>query len=134
MRLGRVVHVKDLDDPDAVRTKIRSAVTDSGTDVRRAPDKAGITNLIEILSAIRDVAPEEVEREFDGSGYGDFKSAVADAVVEYLGPIRERYPGLRGDEAALEAMLAAGAEKARAIASDTLADVREAMGIGPPRD
>ena len=123
-----------VDDPDALRTKIRSAVTDSGTDVRRAPDKAGITNLIEILSAIRDVAPEEVEREFDGSGYGDFKSAVADAVVEYLGPIRERYPGLRGDEAALEAMLAAGAEKARAIASDTLADVREAMGIGPPRD
>src|SRR2546423_6616873 len=123
-----------VDDPDALRTKIRSAVTDSGTDVRRAPDKAGITNLIEILSAIRDVAPEEVEREFDGSGYGDFKSAVADAVVDYRGPSRQRCHGLRADEAALEAMLAAGAEKARAIASDTLADVREAMGIGPPRD
>jgi tryptophanyl-tRNA synthetase len=122
-----------VDDADAVRTKIRSAVTDSGTEVRRAPDKAGITNLIEILAVIRDVAPEEVEREFDGSGYGDFKSAVADAVVEYLAPIRERYAELRADKAALEAMLAAGAEKARAIASDTLADVREAMGIGPPR-
>ncbi len=85
-----------LDDADAVRAKIRSAVTDSGAEVRHGPDKAGITNLIEILSVIRDVAPEEVEREFDGSGYGDFKSAVADAVVEYLAPIRERYAELRG--------------------------------------
>src|SRR3954464_7589096 len=118
-----------LDDAGAVRKKIRSAVTDSGTEVRRGPDKAGITNLIEILSVVRDVAPDEVEREFDGSGYGDFKSAVADAVVEYLAPIRDRYAELRRDEAALEAMLAAGAEKARVIASDTLVDVRGAMGV-----
>src|SRR5436190_5538938 len=122
-----------LDDADAVRKKIRSAVTDSGTEVRRGRDKAGITNLIEILSVVRDVAPDEVEREFDGSGYGDFKSAVADAVVEYLAPIRDRYAELRRDEAALEAMLAAGAEKARVIASDTLVDARGAMGVGPPR-
>jgi tryptophanyl-tRNA synthetase len=122
-----------VDEDDAVRDKVRSAVTDSGAEVRRGPDKAGITNLIEILSAVREVSPEEVEREFDGSGYGDFKSAVADAVVQYLAPVRERYGELRGDEAALEATLSAGAEKARAIASDTLADVREAMGIGPAR-
>src|SRR5438045_2298549 len=64
-----------LDEADAVRKKVRSAVTDSGTEVRRAPDKAGITNLIDIISVIRDVPPEEVEREFDGSGYGDFKGA-----------------------------------------------------------
>jgi len=122
-----------VDEDDAVRDKVRSAVTDSGAEVRRGPDKAGITNLIEILSAVREVSPEEVEREFDGSGYGDFKSAVADAVVQYLAPVRERYGEVRGDEAALEATLSAGAEKARAIASDTLADVREAIGIGPPR-
>ena len=122
-----------VDEDDAVRDKVRGAVTDSGAEVRRGPDKAGITNLIEILSAVREVSPEEVEREFDGSGYGDFKSAVADAVVQYLAPVRERYGELRGDEATLEATLSAGAEKARAIASDTLADVREAMGIGPPR-
>jgi tryptophanyl-tRNA synthetase len=122
-----------VDDSDAVRAKVRSAVTDSGTDVRRAPDKAGITNLIEILAVIRDVSPEEVEREFDGSGYGDFKSAVAEAVVDYLTPVRERYAELRRDEAALEAALAGGAERARAIAVETLADVRDAMGVGPPR-
>jgi tryptophanyl-tRNA synthetase len=122
-----------LDEPETLHRKIRSAVTDSGTEVRRGPDKEGIANLIEIMSAVRDIAPEEVEREFDGSGYGDFKSAVADEVVSYLAPVRERYGGLRGDEEALERTLAAGADKARAIASDTLADVRERMGVGPAR-
>src|SRR6476659_3950726 len=121
-----------LDPADVVRKKVRSAVTDSGTEVRRGPDKAGITNLIEVLSAVRGVAPEELEREFGGQGYGDFKGAVAEAVVEYLAPVRERYEELRSDEAAIEAALAAGAEKARAIASGTLADVRGAMGTGPP--
>jgi len=122
-----------LDPPDAVAKKVRSAVTDSGSEVRRAPDKAGITNLIDILSVVRDVTPEEVERQFDGSGYGDFKSAVAEEVVAYLAPVRERYDELRPDQAALESALGQGAEKARQIAADTLADVREAMGIGAPR-
>jgi len=122
-----------LDEADAVRKKVRSAVTDSGADVRRGPDKEGISNLIDILSVIRDVAPEDIEREFEGSGYGDFKGAVADAVVDYLAPVRERYAELRPDEAALESILGAGAEKARAISSVIVADVRDAMGIGPPR-
>jgi tryptophanyl-tRNA synthetase len=122
-----------IDEPDAVRRKIRSAVTDSGTEVRRGPDKEGIANLIEILSVVRGVGPEEIEREFDGSGYGDFKSAVAEEVVSYLAPIRERYGELRDDEGALEHTLAAGADKAREIASDTLVDVRERMGVGPAR-
>ena len=73
----------------------------------------------------------EIEQEFDGSGYGDFKAAVAEAVVEFLAPVRERYEELRPDEAELEATLEAGAEKARAIAAPTLAEVRSAMGIGP---
>jgi tryptophanyl-tRNA synthetase len=122
-----------LDEPDTVRRKIRSAVTDSGAEVRRGADKEGIANLIEVLSVVRGTAPEDVEREFDGAGYGDFKSAVADAVVEYLSPVRERYAELRPDEDELERTLAAGADKARAIASGTVADVREAMGVGPPR-
>jgi tryptophanyl-tRNA synthetase len=122
-----------LDAPDVVRKKVRSAITDSGTEVRRGEGKEGIGNLIEILSVVRSVAPEEVEREFDESGYGDFKSAVADEVVAFLAPVRERYAELRGDEAGLERTLAAGAEKARAICRPVLADVREAMGVGPPR-
>ncbi|MBV8947809.1 MAG: tryptophan--tRNA ligase [Solirubrobacterales bacterium] len=122
-----------LDDPKTVTKKFRSAVTDSGTDVVRAPDKPGITNLIEILAAVRGIAPDEVEASFNGSGYGAFKQAVADAVVEYLAPVRERYQQLRADETELERILEAGAEKARAIASDTMRDVREAMGVGPVR-
>ena len=119
-----------LDDADVVRKKVMSAVTDSGSEVRRAADKPGISNLIEILSVVRGADPASIESEFDGSGYGDFKRAVADAVVEYLTPTRERYRELRADEARLEEILAAGAAKARAIAGPTVAEVREAMGFG----
>ena len=122
-----------LDPPEAVAKKVRSAVTDSGTGVVRAADKPGISNLIEVLAVIRGVEPDEIEREFDGSGYGDFKSAVADAVVDYLAPVRERYDEIRADETGLERVFAGGASKARAIASETVADVREAMGVGAPR-
>jgi tryptophanyl-tRNA synthetase len=121
------------EEPSAISKKIRSAVTDSGTEVRRGPDKAGISNLIDILAAVRGMAPDEIEQEFDGSGYGNFKQAVADAVIEYLAPVRERYQELRPDEGELEAIFAAGAEKAASIAAETLADVREVMGVGPVR-
>ena len=107
-----------LDDADVVRRRsaARSPTRAGRCAARR--DKAGITNLIEILSVIRGVDPDgRSRREFDGQGYGDFKGAVAEAVVDYLAPVRERYAELRADEAALEAILAAGAEKARAIAS-----------------
>jgi tryptophanyl-tRNA synthetase len=120
-----------LDDPAAIRKKFGSAVTDSGREVRRGEDKAGITNLIDILSVARDVDQDAVEREFEGAGYGDFKKAVAEGVVELLDPVRERYAELRPDEAAIEATLAAGAEKARALAAPVLADARAAMGFGP---
>jgi tryptophanyl-tRNA synthetase len=122
-----------LDEPDVVRKKVRSAVTDSGSEVKRGEGKEGIANLIEILSVVRGTGPDQVEAEFEGSGYGDFKGAVADAVVDYLAPVRERYEELRADEAGLERTFAEGAEKARAIAAPILADVREAMGVGPPR-
>jgi tryptophanyl-tRNA synthetase len=122
------------DDPDDIRKKLGRAETDSGREVVRAPDKQGISNLIEIMAVTRGVAPEEVEREFEGEGYGAFKSAVADAVVDLLGPVRERYQELRPDEDALERTLAEGAERARAIAQPVIAEVREVMGIGPVQD
>src|SRR5919106_1414688 len=95
-----------LDEPEAVTRKVKSAVTDSGTEVRRGEGKEGISNLIDILSVARETTPEQVESEFDGSGYGDFKAAVAEAVVGYLAPVRERYEELRPDEGTLEATLA----------------------------
>jgi tryptophanyl-tRNA synthetase len=122
-----------LDEPDTIRRKFKRAVADSGREIVRREDKPGISNLIEIAAVARGVSPEEIEREFDGSGYGDFKTAVADAVVDWLAPVRERYHELRGDEAELERILEAGADKARAISSRTLRDVREVMGVGPVR-
>jgi tryptophanyl-tRNA synthetase len=118
------------DDPDAIRAKLKRAQTDSGREIVRAEGKPGITNLIEILAVARGTEPAAVEREFEGQGYGTFKDAVAEAVAELLAPLRERYAELRPDEDALEATLAEGAARARAIASTTLGEVRAVMGVG----
>ena len=118
------------DEPDAIRRKVKRAQTDSGSEVRRGDGKEGVANLIDILSAARGTTPDEVERQFDGEGYGAFKEAVGEAVVELLTPVRERYAELRADEQTLESTLQEGAERARAIASGTLAEVRAAMGVG----
>jgi tryptophanyl-tRNA synthetase len=121
-----------LDDAKTVEKKFRRAVTDSGTEIRRAPDKPGVSNLIDILAAARRVTPEEVEADMASArGYGDLKVATAEAVNAMLDPVRGRYAELRADEDRLEAIFAAGAEKARAITTETLRDVRRAMGIGP---
>ena len=123
-----------LDEPSAIEKKLRRAVTDSGSEIRRAPDKPGISNLLEILAAARGAAPEAVEADLaNARGYGDLKTAVAEAVVAMLAPVRARYLELRSDEAALEAVLAQGAARARALAAGTLLDVRECMGVGAPR-
>jgi tryptophanyl-tRNA synthetase len=122
-----------LDEPKTIEKKFKSAVTDSGEEVRRAPDKPGVSNLIEILAAVRGSDPAAVEGELSQARYGELKSAVAGAVVDYLAPVRERYEALRADEQALERILADGAASAGAIASHTLADVRERMGVGGPR-
>jgi tryptophanyl-tRNA synthetase len=119
------------DEPDDIRRKLGRAETDSGREIVKAPDKPGISNLIDILAVTRGVTPEEIEREFDGEGYGAFKTAVAESVVELLAPVRERYAELRPDEQALERALADGAERARAIAQPMMVEVRSAMGIGP---
>ena len=122
-----------LDEPRAIEKKIKSAVTDSGSEIRRAPEKPGISNLIEMLAAVRGVEEAAVEAEFAQAGYGEFKAAVAAAVTAYLAPVRERYEQLREEPEALEAILADGAARARAIASETLLNVRERMGVGAPR-
>jgi len=121
-----------LDEPARVVKKVKGAVTDSGSEVVRAPDKPGISNLIEVMAVVGGRSPADVERDFAGSRYGDFKVAVADAVSAYLAPVRERYHELRADEDHLLKVLGGGAERARAIAGPTVADVRERMGVGPP--
>jgi tryptophanyl-tRNA synthetase len=122
-----------LDEPQAIEKKLKSAVTDSGSEVRADPDKPGVSNLIEILAAVRGLDTAKIEAEFADARYGEFKLAVAAAVVDYLAPVRERYQQLRAEEAALEAILQDGALRAREIASQTLADVRALMGVGSVR-
>jgi tryptophanyl-tRNA synthetase len=119
------------DEPEAIVKKIKRAQTDSGTDIVRAPDKAGITNLIDIYAVARGVGPDDVEHEFAGQGYGAFKQAVGEATAELLAPVRERYRELRGDEAAIERALQHGADQAREIAVPVMAEVHSAMGLSP---
>jgi tryptophanyl-tRNA synthetase len=122
-----------LDPPEAVRRKVKSAVTDSGTDVRYDPDeKPGISNLIELLTVVTGDSIHEVEARYDGSGYGQFKTDVADAIVDLLEPIQARYRELRGDVGELQRLLEMGAEKARAESAPTLAQIYERLGFAKP--
>ncbi|MEP6977274.1 MAG: tryptophan--tRNA ligase [Thermoleophilia bacterium] len=121
------------DEPDVVRKKVRSAVTDSGREVRHDPEeKAGISNLIEIMSVATGESFDEIAVRYDGQGYGPFKTDVAEAVVELLDPIRRRYQELRADEDELKRLLAVGAEKAAATSAPTLETMYERMGFVRP--
>ena len=121
--------VKVLDEHDVIRKKFRAAVTDSGREIRRGEDKPGVTNLVDILSVATERTPEEVERAYEGAGYGDLKRDVGDAVAELLAPIRARYLELRADEPELLRLLATGAEKASTASAPTLAAMYERMGF-----
>jgi tryptophanyl-tRNA synthetase len=118
------------DPPDVVARKIRSAVTDSGREVRRAgAGKEGIANLIEIMAIATDRSAEVVEQAYDGAGYGQFKADVAEAVEAMIGPVRQRYLELRADEPHLLEVLSAGAQRAQTIASAKLAEMKRRMGF-----
>jgi tryptophanyl-tRNA synthetase len=125
--------VRIVDEPDVIRKKFKTAVTDSGTDVRHEPEeKPGISNLLEIMSVATGDPIPEIEGRYDGSGYGQFKEDVAEAVVQLLVPIQQRYHQLRADESELRAMLARGAEKARTASAPALEQMYERMGFVRP--
>jgi tryptophanyl-tRNA synthetase len=113
-----------LDPPDTIRKKLRSAVTDSGSEVRRGEDKPGVTNLIDIMSVATGEEAGAIESRYDSGGHGQFKSDVADAVVALLEPIQTRYSDLRGDPAELQRLLDAGAARARESRRRRSGDVR----------
>ena len=125
--------VRMIDEPDVVRKKFKTAVTDSGTAVRHDPEeKAGVSNLIEIMAVATGTSIGDIESRFDGQGYGQFKEAVAESVVELLVPIQGRYRELRADEGELRRLLAVGAEKARVASAPTLEAMYERMGFVRP--
>ena len=125
--------VRMVDEPDVIRKKFKSAVTDSEKEIRHAPEtKAGISNLLEIMSVATGEAIPDLESRYDGGGYGRFKEDVAEAVVGLVAPIQERYSELRGDESQLRELLARGAEKAREASAPTLERMYERMGFVRP--
>ncbi len=121
-----------LDPPDVLRKKVKSAVTDSGSEVRRGDDKPGVTNLIDILSVCTGETAGAIEVRYEAGGYGQFKSDVADAVVALLEPIQARYHELRSDPAELNRLLGLGADKAREASLPTLQAIYDRMGFVPP--
>lgn len=121
-----------LDEPSVNIKKIKSAVTDMGKEIRfDEKEKPGISNLLTILSHLSGKSITQLEGEFEGSGYGDFKMAVANTVADYFAPIRARTQGLLSERSELHAIIDNGAKKAEEVASDTLARVYEKMGLLP---
>lgn len=121
--------VRLLDEADVILKKFRSAVTDSGREIRRGDDKPGITNLVDILAVATGKSPGQIEVEYEHEGYGRFKVDVGEAVADLLAPVRERYLELRADEGELRRLLALGADKARAASAPTLELMYERMGF-----
>lgn len=119
------------DDTDTIMRKFKRAVTDSGSEIRRAEDKPGITNLINIYSLFAGKTPEETEKEFEGASYADFKVRVGEAVAAVVEPIRAEKDKLLKDKAYIDKLLAEGAAKAEYLANKTLRKVYKKVGLLP---
>ena len=118
-----------LDDRDAILRKFKRAVTDSDTCIRYADGKDGINNLITIYSCCTGKTVEEIEREFEGKGYGDFKIAVGEACADMLAPVQDEFKRLMKDKAYLEAMMKKGSDEAAYYARKTLSKVKRKLGF-----
>jgi tryptophanyl-tRNA synthetase len=129
-RPGSVVQLVDA--PDAIVKKVRSAVTDSGREIRAAEDKPALSNLLTIYSLIEGTPVPDLEERFAGEGYGAFKQALAEALVEGLGPVRDRFEELTADLGEVKRLLAEGARSALAVAEETMRDVRARCGLAAP--
>ena len=117
--------------PDEVRRKLKTAVTDSGREIRRDPDKPGVSNLIVLYAATAGLSPEAVEEQYAGRGYAEFKRDLAEVVIAFLEPIRHRYAAIAAEEHLLEDILIAGARSARERAAAVLRQVYDAVGFLP---
>jgi tryptophanyl-tRNA synthetase len=118
-----------LDEPDVIMKKFKKCVTDSDNTIKYSDEKPGIKNLISIYSSLTGASIEQIEKEFDGKGYGTFKQAVAEVVIEALRPIQEKYKQMKSNEDYFRKIYAQGAQKAEAMASKTIKDVYEKVGL-----
>lgn len=123
-------YIAMTDDADIIRNKIKRAVTDSGTEIKASPDKPAITNLLNIFSEVSDKSIVQLEKEFKGRSYSEFKKALTEAVIKYLEPIQKRYQEIIKDETELKKILKQGNEKVAPLAQKTLRQVKEKVGLG----
>ena len=121
--------IRLLDDRDSIIRKFKRAVTDSDSVVRYGEDKPGISNLMDIYSCVTGRSYKEIEKEFDGKGYGDFKLAVGEAVADELAPLQKRYEELMAEKTYLDSMIKANDEKAQYYATKTLRKVQKKVGL-----
>ena len=119
--------VRLLDDADSIQRKFKRAVTDSGSEIRFDPSRPALNNLLTIFQLLTSQSPEQVEAHFAGKGYAQLKQQLADVTIEFLQPLQERVRAINDDE--LIVLLEKGAAKARGIASETWADVKDKMGL-----
>lgn len=122
-------YVSVIDEPDVILRKFKRAVTDSGSEVKRGEGKEGIENLMSIMSAFSGKSFDDIENEFLGKGYGDFKTAVAECVIDELAPVRERYYDYLKNKDYLQSVYKEGAERASFIASKTIKKVYRKLGF-----
>ena len=118
------------DDAETIRNKIKKAVTDSGSEIKSGADKPALTNLLTIYSEISGKTIAELEKEFEGKQYGEFKDALAEELVKFLAPIQEKYKSLMAEPEKLRQILAEGAKKIEPIAMETLSQVKDRIGLG----
>ena len=134
MERGHAVRLTD--EPDEIQRTFRRAVTDTGRETvfSDSPEKAGVNNLLEIYELLTGNSRPEIEAHFEGQGYAALKNEVAEVVIETLRPIRERYHELTSDRAELDAILADGAQRARAVADPKIEVVKHKVGFIPPEE
>ena len=123
-------YIAMTDSADDIKRKIKRAVTDSGSEIKSGEDKPALTNLLNIYSEFSGKSVQDIEIEFNGKGYGDFKKSLAEVIVEGLKPIQEKYQNLMNDKESLKAVLKAGSEKIAPVAQKTLNDLKEKIGLG----
>ncbi len=118
-----------LDLPDEIRRKLKRAATDSGSDVKVSPDKPAISNLIALYALATQTTAHQVEERYEGKGYGAFKADLAEAIIELLQPVRQRYEDLIKDRAEIDEVIAAGRVQATLVAEQKLKDVKGKLGL-----
>ncbi len=123
-------YIAMTDDEETIKDKIKRAVTDSGSEIKAGPDKPAITNLLNIFAAFSDKSIENLEKEFEDRGYGEFKEALAQTIIDHLSPIQKKYNELIEDQEKLKKILTSGADSLKDEAQKNVSKIKLRIGLG----